>query len=226
MSSSYSKRATVPATAAACAVTAALLLSGCGSTSKTAVADPTSISGAQSATPTPTPSPSPSVSMPPAAVLPAGFSIVVDGGTTGNPAKDAVLAANLSFYQAEYQAIGKQNADDSLYQQWTGQKDAMFDARAATKAFIESLVSKNITVVGVLRIYDEKVQSLTSTDADLTWCEDQSGGHAKNVKTGVVDNSAPDRTDFHYYESQLSKNSQGRWITVAIKSIEGDPRCS
>jgi len=229
-STTSTRRASVPAAAAACAAAAALLLSGCGSSKQQTTASSTStgIAGAQSATATPSASPTPSTpaDTPPAAVLPADFSIVVDGGPTGNAAKDAVLAANLDFYRAEYQAIGRQNAGDSLYQQWTGQYSALFNARSSTKAYINSLVGQGLTVTGTLRVYDQVVTAVTGTQAQLHWCEDQSDAYAKVVKTGVVKYNKPSRQSFYYYQSIMTRNSQGRWITTAIQSYEGDSRCS
>lgn len=226
-STTSTKRAGVPAVAA-CAAAAALLLSGCGSSSKQAVTAPTGIAGAQSATAAPTAAPSPSAATVtlPAAVLPAGFSIVVDGGPTGDAAKDAVLAANLDFYRAEYQAIGRQNAGDSLYQQWTGQYSATFNARSTTRAYINSLVGQGLTVTGTLRVYDQVVTAVTATQAQLHWCEDQSDAYAKVVRTGVVKYNKPSRQSFYYYQSIMTRNSQGRWITTAVQSFEGDSRCS
>ena len=227
-STTSTRRASVPAAAAACAAAAALLLSGCGSSGKQAVAAPTGITGAQtaSATPSASPTPTPAADAPPAAVLPAGFTIVVDGGSTGNAEKDAVLAANLSFYRAMYQAIGRHNANDSLYQQWTGQATAMFNARSSTQTYIQKFVTRGVGVTGTLRIYDEVVSAITGKQAQLHWCEDQTLTYAKNISTGKVDYTKPSRNDFTYYQSIQTQNSSGRWITTAIQGIQGDSRCS
>ncbi len=226
-STTSTRRAGVPA-AAVCAAAAALLLSGCGSSSGKAVAVSTGIAGAQTTSPTAaaSPTPTPVSDAPPAAVLPAGFTITVDGGPTGNPQKDAVLAANLSFYQAEYQAIGRQNAHDSLYQEWTGRASAMFDAQTATETYIQKFVTRGIGVSGTLRIYDEVVSAITGKQAQLHWCEDQTLTYAKNLSTGKVEYTKPSRSDFTYYQSIQQQNSQGRWITTAIQGSEGDSRCS
>ena len=226
-STTSTRRAGVPA-AAVCAAAAALLLSGCGSSSGKAVAVSTGIAGAQTTSPTAaaSPTPTPVSDAPPAAVLPAGFTIVVDGGSTGNAEKDAVLAANLSFYRAMYQAIGRHNANDSLYQQWTGQATAMFNARSSTQTYIQKFVTRGVGVTGTLRIYDEVVSAITGKQAQLHWCEDQTLTYAKNISTGKVDYTKPSRNDFTYYQSIQTQNSSGRWITTAIQGIQGDSRCS
>jgi hypothetical protein len=188
------------------------------------------------ATPTPTPtavssaSPSPSAtragaSVPPKAVLPKGFRIVVDGGKTGDPAKDAVLAANLAQYEATFQAIDRQDPEDPLYKEWTGREGVTVDAQQSTKAYIEEFVKDKQTSFGTLRIYDERVSSMTAMKAHLTWCEDQTKTYAKVIATGKVLYTKPSRNDYTYYRSTLWKQ-KGRWITVWVQSFEGDARCA
>ncbi len=223
--STTGKRVTVPA--AACAISAALLLTGCGS-SKTAAPAAPGITGAQSASaaPSASPSASPSATPAPTAVLPAGFTIQVDGGPTGDPVKDAVLAANLSYYRAVFQAVGKQNADDSLYQLWTGQETVLVNARQSTEKYIQAFISGGDSIYGTLRVYDRNVTLTSASKASLTWCEDQTKTFDKVVATGKVLYNAPSRASYTYYRSTLWKNSAGRWITVWISGLQGDSRCS
>lgn len=223
--STTGKRVTVPA--AACAISAALLLTGCGS-SKTAAPAASGITGAQSSAPAPSASASPtaSPSAVPVAVLPSGLSIVTDGWTTGDPTKDAVLAGTLALYRAEYQAVNKQNPDDSLYKLWTGQESVAINAQQTTRTYIESFVSVGQTITGTIRLYDENITSLTAKAAKMTWCEDQTKAFSKVVSSGKVLYNAPSRDSYFYKEATLWKGADGRWITVWVSGIQGDSRCS
>jgi hypothetical protein len=218
-------RPTAPALALALALAATLTACGGGHDAH-ASSTPT-----PSASRAPSPSPSPSAtkagaSAPPKATLPQGFHIVVDGGKTGDPAKDAVLAANLAQYEATYQAVARQDPDDALYKEWTGRSSAVMDAQSDARDYIESFVKVKQTVSGTIRLYDERVTSITAKKADLTWCEDQSKAFSKVIATGKVLYNKPNQNSYIYKQSLLWKNRDGRWITVGITSVQGDARCT
>jgi hypothetical protein len=162
--------------------------------------------------------------VPPKATLPQGFHIVVDGGETGDPAKDAVLAANLARYEALYQAVARQDPEDSLYKAWTGRESVTVDAQQRLKTYIEKFVKVKQTVSGTLHLRDERVTSLTRKKASMTWCEDQTHSYSKVIATGTVLYTKPSRSDVAYFRSTLWKE-HGRWVTVWLQSFVGDSRC-
>lgn len=216
---------------------AALLLAGCGGSSQKAATLPsasTSASGATtpsaaattstpSAAPTSTPTPSSSL---PAAVLPADFKIVVDAPTPTDPTQNAIWAGWLAFYQAEYQAIGRNNPDDQLYTQWTGlPTNGAPSAKFTTHDYIKSFHDTGDTITGTLRLYLRGVLGSDDQGTHLSWCEDQTAAYAKDIKTGAVKKTPPSRDDFFYYESYEKQGKDGRWLTMWIHSVQGDDRC-
>ncbi|NUP74332.1 MAG: hypothetical protein HOQ07_06755 [Sinomonas sp.] len=231
------KRKVIPGLAGVCC--AAMLLTGCGggsgqkaatlpslSTSTSTTAAATSSAPATSATTSSSAATSSPSSNVPAAVLPADFKIVVDAPTPTDPTQQAIWSGWLSFYQAEYQAVGGSNADDPLYKQWTGEAgNGAPSAQETTRQFILQFQSSGLTVSGTMRLYQRAILGTSAQGTHLSWCEDQTFAYAKDVKTGVVQKTQPSRKDFDYYESYERQGADGRWITIWIHGVKGDNRC-
>lgn len=189
----------------------------------------TSASASVSATPTDSPSTpaAPPSSNVPAAVLPADLKFQVDGQPPSDPVQKAVWDGWFAEYQAEFQAITRQDSNDSLYKLWTGtEKNAGFDATASTQKFIAAFIANGHSVSGTLRLYNWTVTATDSIGYHLSWCEDQTKFYDKDIKTGKVLLTSPSRSDFYFYRSTLQKGPDGRWITNWIQSSRGDSRCT
>lgn len=160
-------------------------------------------------------------------MLPADVKIQVDGQAPTDPVQKTVWDGWLAEYQAEFQAVSRQNPNDSLYKLWTGtEKDAGFDATDTIKKYIATFGANGHTVSGTLRLYDWTVTATDSVGYHLSWCEDQTKFYDKDAKTGKVLVNAPSRNDFSFFRSTLQKGPDGRWITDWIQSTQGDPRCT
>jgi hypothetical protein len=215
---------------------AVVLLAGCGSGQKPAVLTGGSSSASSSAsasspgaaTPSGAASSSPTSTTPSiaTAVLPADLKIVVDAQTPSDPTQQAIWSGWLAFYQAWYQAIGRSNADDPLYKLWTGQAtNGAPSAQTQTRNYIKYFQDSGLTVTGTLRLYQRTIVGSDAQGTHLSWCEDQTNGYTKDVKSGAVNKTQPSRKDFDFYESYEHQGTDGRWITIWIRSIQGDDRC-
>jgi hypothetical protein len=65
----------------------------------------------------------------------------------------------------------------------------------------------------------------SATKATLSYCGDESKVFDKVIKTGHVKRTAPDKTSYVLYNTQLRKNSQGVWQTVQAFSQRGAAAC-
>ncbi|MEV6209639.1 hypothetical protein [Kitasatospora sp. NPDC051914] len=199
-------------------------LTGCGINGTKSTDDPT-IAGAVTGSASQSASASPSAAGVPEAVLPDGVSLTVEAQPTGDSQKDAVLAGVTARYRAVYQAIGRQDPEDALYKQWTTATVKTLSARQHDRTYIANLVGKKHTVTGVYRVYDPKFVTLDDAKANVTWCEDQTKAFAKEVATGKVLTTTPSRTDYIFFEANLEKAADGRWLTSALLGHGGDSRC-
>ncbi len=166
-------RAPTLATAAALAA-AALLLTACGSNTKTS----TPIKGTQTNPASASPSASSSV-VRPTITFPAGTKNVFEGQSTGDPKKDAVLADNAQSIDAVYDAILVGNPKLpalSFYE--TG------SALATDGSFIQGFLTKGITWTGTIRYFDRQVTFNGDGTASVVYCSDESKAFLKNRKTG------------------------------------------
>ncbi|MGC0330219.1 hypothetical protein RKD23_003209 [Streptomyces sp. SAI-170] len=211
-------------TAAAFAVTAALLLTACGGSDGEDAAND-KIAGADTGT---TASASPSASATtdgvdrPEVTLPKGVDNVFEGAETGDPAKDEVLADNERRIDAESDAILRGDADSkalSFYS--TG------EVRLAAAEYVQSFVDAGISYKGEIRYYDFKVKLVSDTSATLVYCGDESGAVNTDRKTGAEKKSGQTKPEDNYvlYNLRLTKNAQGVWQNTAGLSKRGAEAC-
>ncbi|MFJ8308951.1 MULTISPECIES: hypothetical protein [unclassified Streptomyces] len=207
--------------AAALAAAGALLLTGCGGDSKGA--DSKKIAGSDSGSSSASPSaPAPAaVADRPKIAMPSDVKHVYEGGKTGDPVKDAVLADNAQNLEAIDAAItGDQTSAEPALKFYNKDK-----ALIAVSAYIKPFYDEGRSFVGTTRYYQRQV-TVKDTTATLSYCADATQTYPKDRKTGKVDRSvAGSASDYTFFTEQLQKNDKGVWQSVGITSGPGAKKC-
>ncbi|MFG2790552.1 hypothetical protein [Streptomyces sp. NPDC048419] len=214
------KRRITP-TAAVLATTAALLLTACGSGDDKS-SDSDKIAAADTGTPT---SSSPSTSASgtpdrPKIELPSDLSYTFNWPSTGNAAKDAVLADSEQSIKAVDLAIANQDPLNKAYLFYY-----QGEAAAQTQQFIEAYVKAKARTTGSYRYYDAAVDVRGADNASLVYCEDQSKAYDLYLKTKKVDKTQATKNSYVLYSTQMHRNAQGVWVIAKLLSQRGSSKC-
>ncbi|MFE0517248.1 hypothetical protein [Streptomyces sp. NPDC058964] len=215
------KRRSLPLVATVTA-TAALLLAACGGEEGES-SDKDKIAGADtgdsSASLPPSPSTSADVNRPDLS-LPADVKEAFEGWSTGDAAKDAVLADAGRSMTAVTRAITEGDTKSpALSYYYEG------EALAGAAKWVQTFVDHNATVTGTTRYYAPTVDLSGETTAAVTLCADESKAFNKFRESNKVDRSAPSDNSYVYYVSRLDRNSAGVWVTSKVVSKRGGEKC-
>ncbi|MFJ8715095.1 hypothetical protein ACIRD9_18210 [Streptomyces violaceus] len=212
------KRRPLPV-AAALAATAALLLTACGSGDDKS-SDNDKIAGADSAESTsPTP-PSASDAKRPSVKLPKDVKETFEGWTTGDAAKDAVLADAGRAQSAVTYAVTQGDPEApalSFYQAG--------NALAGSQDWVKEIVDSGLTYHGLVRYYAPDISVFDKKSAGVSYCADESKAFNKNRKTNKIDKAPASDNSFVRYSTRLEKNSNGVWQTTKLESERGNKTC-
>jgi hypothetical protein len=214
---------TRPTTAAA-ALTAAvtLLLSGCGgSNSEDTGKD--KIAGADtgaSASASPSPSASEDGVDRPEIKLPSDVKNVFEGGATGDPVKDAVLADNERMINSIDEAITVDAEEHPALKFYS--KD---NALIAAASYVQSFYEAGTTWTGSTRYYDREVTLSGENAATVTYCGDETKSYSKDRETKEVKKTPGDADDYVSYSARVQKNADGVWQTTNVVSERGSEKC-
>ncbi|CAM5726729.1 Lipoprotein OS=Streptomyces albaduncus OX=68172 GN=FHS32_001130 PE=4 SV=1 [Streptomyces griseoloalbus] len=213
-----------PTLLAALALTAAaaLTLSACGSDDDTPAKDKDTIAGADTGdkkSPSPSETPSDSGSRPKIA-FPADAKNVFEGGETGDPTKDAVLADSASGVNSVDEAIFEGNTDTEALGFYNADK-----ALSSAITYVQRYIDANDTWIGETRYFDREVTLKGARKAYVTYCSDESKSYIKNKKTGKVDKSPATSNSYVLYNAALTKNAEGVWQTTDVVSKRGAKEC-
>ncbi|ATL28841.1 hypothetical protein [Streptomyces formicae] len=218
-----------PTLLAAAAMTAAavLSLSACGGGDGGAKdKDTDKIAGADSDSGGKKESPSPKASEDgidrPEIKLPKDVDNVFEGGKTGDPKKDAVLADHERMLDSIDEAITV-HAKEHPALKFYSKGDALLSAGR----YVESFYKANTTWVGETRYFNREVTLLKGGAAAVTYCGDDTKAYSKDRKTGKVDRSgdSDDSNDFTFYNTRMEKDSKGVWQAAQIISDERSAKC-
>jgi hypothetical protein len=215
------KRRTLPA-ATALAATAALLLTACGGGGDSSKGND-KIAGADAdASSSPSPSVSPSAEKDaPVFAFPPDITVSVKRDSTGDATKDAILRDVAYSAQAQLEAFAKgdgQTANVSRY----------FAASALTywTQRVATVRKAGLTVSGKYRYFNFEVTDVADAKtAAARYCEDQSKGYGKEIKTEKVLRTKPSNKDFILYTLQAAKDSRGDWQVTQQSWKKADASC-
>ncbi|WP_339130820.1 hypothetical protein WJM95_18470 [Streptomyces sp. f51] len=215
------KRRTLPV-ATAFAATTALLLTACGGGGDTPKANDKIAGADRGRTASASPSASPSGDADrPEVTLPKDLSDKFENWSTGNAAKDAVLADVGRRVDATNYAIAEGNAElPALGFYYSG------TALADAGDWVTSIVKSGYSVTGVNRYYNAKIDLFDSASAGVVYCEDQSKAFAKDRKSGKVIKTAVTAKSYVLYSTRLEKNKKGVWQTTKLTSQRGHKSCT
>ncbi|MDT9701704.1 hypothetical protein [Streptomyces sp. P17] len=214
------KRRTLPA-AAALAVTAALLLTACGSGDDKS-SDNDKIAGADTGDQKTSASPSPSGSVDrPTITLPKDLTDTFESWKTGDPTKDVVLTDVAERIDATNYAITQGDAElPALSFYYSG------TALAEAQDWVASIVKDGYTITGTNRYYNAKIDVFDSASAGVVYCEDQGKAYAKDRKSEKVYKTEVTAKSYVLYSTRLEKNEQGIWQTAKLTSERGHKSCT
>ncbi|MFE6419120.1 hypothetical protein PS783_21260 [Streptomyces enissocaesilis] len=213
-------RPTIAAAALTAAVT--LLLSGCGgSDSEDSGKD--EIAGADtgaSASASPSPSAIEDGIDRPEIKLPSDVKNVFEGGSTGDPVKDAVLADNERMINSIDEAITVDAEEHPALKFYS--KD---NALIAAASYVQSFYEAGTTWTGSTRYYDREVTLSGENAATVTYCGDETKSYSKDRKTKEVKKTPGDADDYVSYSARVQKNTDGVWQTTNVVSERGAEKC-
>ncbi|MFD5814892.1 hypothetical protein [Streptomyces sp. NPDC127038] len=208
--------------AIAFAATAALLLTACGSGSDTPKANDKIAGTDQDSTRSTSPSATASKNADrPGITLPKDLSDRFENWSTGDAAKDAVLADVGRRVDATNYAIAEGDAAlPALGFYYSG--TALTDAGA----WVTSIAKSGYSITGVNRYYNAKIDLFDSASAGVVYCEDQSKAFAKDKKSGKAIKTAVTAKSYVLYSTRLEKNKKGVWQTTRLSSQRGHKSCT
>lgn len=208
--------------ASALAVSAALLLTSCGSSDDESK-DSDKIAGAEQGDRKKSASPSASASGTaerPKTDLPSDVKLSFNPEKTGDTVKDAVLRDNTDFIRALNAAIVAGDPRLPALEFFTEG-----EAAASSQSWVKSFKDAGWTVTGAVRYFNRQVTVKSKTAASLTYCGDESKGYSKVIKTGQVKRTKVTKNSYILYGAQVEKNQEGVWELVKITSTRGAATC-
>jgi hypothetical protein len=217
------RKRTTTAVATALTAAVALLVTGCGGSDSSGSKDSDKIAGADSGSGSSKPSASATSDDidRPEIKLPSDVENVFEGGTTGDPAKDAVLADNERRINSIDEAITV-NAKKYPALKFYSKGDALVSAAS----YIMSFRDENRSFTGRTRYYDREVTFHKAGAASVTYCMDATQTYPKDGTAGKVNRSVKaSPSDYVFYNTRLEKNAKGVWQTTTVSSTEAAKRC-
>jgi hypothetical protein len=207
---------------AALTVSAALLLTACGSGGGDGSSSD-EIAGADTAG---TPSASPSVSASadgierPEIKLPSDMKLVFEGRRTGDGTKDAILADNERTVSTVWQAMAYGDVKKSgMAFYYTD------DALVGVYEYAKGAIAKKTSWAGTLRYYNRQVTVFDKVSAALTYCVDESKADLKNRETNKLQGTETTPDSYVFYNLGLKKNADGVWQTRDLAEDRGAQKC-
>jgi len=202
-------RRALPTTAAAFAVSAALLLTGCGG-DKSSSGD---IKGAD--TGSGSPSATASASKGPDLSLPSDLKVQFDTAQPSDSRHAAALDDAKNYILALNHGITAQDPNDPAYQFYS-----LGNASRYAKTQIQSWVKDKWTATGTDTYYKSQTDDVASSGGVLvTMCRDQGKFYGKNVKTNKIKYTKASLADYQQFRLLMTppKGAQKVWKVLQIE---------
>jgi hypothetical protein len=152
--------------------------------------------------------------------LPKDVKETFEGWTTGDAAKDEILAdAGLAQSAVTY-AVTQGDPESpalSFYQ--------ADSALAGSRDWVKGIVDSGFTYHGAVRYYAPDISVFDKKSAGVSYCADESKAFNKNRKTNKIDKTPASDDSFVLYSTRLEKNSSGVWQTTKLESERGNKTC-
>ncbi|WP_369214966.1 hypothetical protein [Streptomyces flavofungini] len=202
---------------AALTVSAALLLSACGSGgddgSSPGIAGADTGGDTSSAPATPT---GPGGADRPEVKLPGTFRAEFTGWTDSDPKKQAILDDGRERLKAEYAAVIAADPKAEAVGFYTSQQ-----ALTSSRTYIQGYVDNDHTLIGAARVFNPQVSISDSGGGVLFYCVDESKGYTQDRRTKKKTGTPDDVNPVLQYRTTLRKNAKGVWSTVSLETERG-----
>ncbi|MGW2823267.1 hypothetical protein ACWC24_20100 [Streptomyces sp. NPDC001443] len=157
----------------------------------------------------------------PTFAFPSDIKANVERDSTADAVKDAVLRDVAYSAQARLEAFAKGTGR-------TANMNRYFAASALTywTERVATVKKDGLTVSGEYRFYGFEVTDVANgKTAAVRYCEDQSKGYSKEIKSQKVLHTEPSDQDFILYTLQASKDAAGDWQVQRQSWKKGDASC-
>ncbi|MFD7873036.1 hypothetical protein ACFV5G_02715 [Streptomyces sp. NPDC059766] len=157
----------------------------------------------------------------PTFAFPSDIKAKVERDPAADAVKDAVLRDVAYSAQARLEAFSKGTGQ-------TANMNRYFAASALTywTERVTTVKKDGLTVSGEYRFYGFEVTDVANgKTAAVRYCEDQSKGYSKEIKTQKVLHTNPSDQDFILYTLQAAKDSAGDWQVQRQSWKKGDASC-
>jgi len=152
--------------------------------------------------------------------LPAGLTLSFEDSPTKNPAATAILEDAAAMFAAMYQAIGRGDPDDSLYQRYvTGA------ARTEVAGVISMFADSDWTVSGQAWVFNRTARLTGPDTGRVGWCADVREVYPQEVQSGEVLRSTAGANGVIAYSGSVRRNSAGVWVLTSLTSKRAAASC-
>jgi hypothetical protein len=152
--------------------------------------------------------------------LPAGLSLNFQDSPNNSPATTAMLEDAAAMLAAMYQAIGRSDPDDSLYQRYvTG------TARTEVAGVISMFSDSDWTVSGRAWVFNRTARLTGPDTGRVSWCADVREVYPQELQSGEVLRSNTGSNGVIAYSGSVRRNSAGVWMLTRLTSKRAAPSC-
>jgi hypothetical protein len=204
---------------AALTVSAALLLTACGSGG----GDDSSsdkIKGADAADEKTFASPSASASQDgvkrPEITLPKEFQADFQGWTNSDPKLQAILNDGREELRSEYAAVIEGNPESEAVAFYNSEAPL-----ASARKWIKQFVDDDVTLMGKVTVFDPQVHVNDTGSGVLFYCVDERKASTKNRRTGAITATEDKPENVLQYRTRLDKSPQGVWRITSSTVVPG-----
>ncbi|WP_130796230.1 hypothetical protein [Streptomyces otsuchiensis] len=220
-----------PAALGAAALTAALLLTACGSDGDDAADDVPGMGQGGDAAPSQEPENGEEPETDeedagdpgePTFDFPDNFEIVIDDDTTGDPEKDELLRDHGYALMAMMESYVQQKGTENFSRYWTAPVDSdyLYD--------FDWYADEGWTLAGVHRVYDRVVSDISEAGASIAFCEDVAEVRTEDVETGerVPDEAEGEYHHFLEHRMRLERAEGDNWQVSVSSWDRGSEKCA
>src|SRR5262245_3115888 len=151
--------------------------------------------------------------------LPEGFALTFAPVPRANVEEQAVLTDSAVLFAAWYQAIGRGDADDSLYGRY-----ASPGVRAKLHEIIAMFQANGWTITGSVLV-NRRTAEVAGDTARVAWCADVRKAFPMETSSGHVLHSPIGDQSFLLYRATMRRNDAGIWAASSLTSQRAAPAC-
>jgi hypothetical protein len=148
--------------------------------------------------------------------LPSSFRADFAGWRNSDPKKQAILDDGKERLKAEYLAIIDSDPQSKAVSFYTSQQ-----ALTSSRTYIKGYVDNNHNLIGKARVFNPQVSISDTGGGVLFYCVDESKGYTEDRKTKEKTGTPKDVNPVLQYRTTLKKTTEGVWSTVSLETVRG-----